>query len=323
LSNRQQTAVLVGQQRAAFLGQDFDQAFQTRVQNAAKVADIANRNFDAGTQIALENSRLTNSMNVANLSASNAVVLAKAAQMSSLETQNLNNRQQATVENAKAFLTLDIKNLDNKQQTSLFKAQEIADSLLSDAALSNAVRITNANNTLEAAKISETLALTANQFNATERNKVALVNANAANELARFNAQEANDREEFNSRVSAEINVANAKILADVSTANTAAINAANTVNAKNATDLSSSQYAQQSQTYRDTLEMSWKTGEQEKDRVTNIAVATITKSAAASAAQITADAKSSSDWGTLAFKAVENWDKIEKGGKAIIAALT
>jgi hypothetical protein len=207
---------------------------------------------------------------------------------------------------------MDIKNLDNKQQTSLFKAQEIADSLLSDAALSNAARITNANNALEAAKISETLTLTANQFNATERNKAAIVNANAANELAKFNAQESNDRSEFNSRLSSEINVANAKILADVSVANTAAVNAANAVNAKNATDLSASQYAQQSQTYRDMLEMSWKTGEQEKDRVTNIAVASITKSAAATAAQITADASSSAAWGALALKAVTNWDTIK-----------
>lgn len=312
LSNRQQTAILVGQQRAAFLGQDFDQAFQTRVLNAAKVADIANRNFDAQTQVVLENARLTNSMNIANLSASNAVVLAKAAQMSSLETQNLGNRQQAAVENAKAFLTMDIKNVEIKQQTALFKAQEIADSLLSDAALSNAVKITNANNTLEAAKISETLTLTANQFNATERNKVAILNANAANEMARFNALEGNDRAEFNSRLSAEINVANAKILADISVANTAATNAANAVNAKNATDLAASQYAQQSQTYRDTLEMSWKTGEQEKDRVTNIAVASITKSAAASAAQITTDASSSAAWGTLALNVVKNWDTIK-----------
>lgn len=320
LSNRQQTAVLVGQQRAAFLGQEFDQAFQTRVLNAAKVADIANRNFDAGTQIALENSRLSNSMNIANLSASNAVVLAKAAQMASLETQNLNNRQQAAVENAKAFLAMDIKNVEMKQQTALFKAQEIADSLLSDAALSNAARITNANNALEASKISETLTLTANQFNATERNKVSLANANAANELAKFNAQEKNDRAEFNAKMKAEINIANAKIQAEVSTANTRETNAINAVNAKNATDLSATKYTQQSMTYRDLLEASWKTGEQEKDRITNIAVATITKNASVAAAGITADANSSAAWGNLAFKAVENWDKVEKGGKAILS---
>lgn len=322
LSNRQQTAILIGQQRAAFLGQKFDQDFQTRVLNAAKISDIANKNFDAQTQIVIENARLANSMNIANLSANNAVVLAKAAQMASLETQNLNNRQQAAVENARAFLAMDVKNLELRQQTALFKAQEISDALVSDAGLENAARITNANNALEAAKISETLAQAANQFNASERNKVSLFNANAANELARFNAQEANNRSEFNSRMATEINISNAKILADVSMANTRETNAINAVNAKNATDLSASVYAQQSQTYRDVLEMSWKTGEQEKDRITNIAVATITKNAAVSAAGITADANSSAAWGSLALKAVENWDKVEKGGTAIVEGI-
>lgn len=282
LSNRQQTAVLVGQQRAAFLGQEFDQAFQTRVINAARVADIADKNFDAQTTIALENARLTNTMDIANLSSRNAVVLAKAAQMSQLETTNLNNRQQAAVDNAKSFLQMDIKNLELRQQTSIFKAQEISDALVSDAGFENASRITNATNALDAAKISETLALTASQYNATERNKVKLANMDASNELIKFNAQERNDREEFNSRMSAEINIANAKILADVSTENTAAINAANAVNAKNATDLSASQYAQQSQTYRDMLTQSFQVGENYKNRIRDLTVASIQKDAEA-----------------------------------------
>lgn len=303
LSNRQQIAMLTGQQRAQFLGQEFDQAFQTRVLNAARVADIADKNFDAQTTIALENARLTNTMDVANLSARNAVVLAKAAQMSQLETTNLNNRQQAVVENAKAFLTMDIRNLDARQQTTLFKAQEVSDALVSDAGFSNAARITNANNALEAAKISETLALTASQFNATERNKVKLANMDAANELIKFNAQERNDREEFNSRMAAEINVANAKILADISTANTAAVNAANAVNAKNATDLSASAYAQQSQTYRDMLSYSWKTGESAKDRVSNLAIASIQKDVQA----MKTDSESSKALGSFATEVLKN----------------
>lgn len=312
LSNRQQIAVLTGQQRAQFLGQEFDQAFQTRVLNAARIADIADKNFDAQTTIALENARLTNTMDIANLSARNAVVLAKAAQMSQLETANLNNRQQAAVENAKAFLAMDIKNLDARQQTALLKVQEVSDALVSDASFSNAARITNANNALEAAKISETLALTASQFNATERNKVKLANMDAANELIKFNAQERNDREEFNSRMSAEINVANAKILADVSTANTAAVNAANAVNAKNATDLSAAAYAQQSQTYRDLLSYSWKTGESTKDRISNLAIASIQKDVA----NIKADGDNSKAIGSFFTEVAKNtsMSDIEKG---------
>jgi hypothetical protein len=312
LSNRQQTAMLIGQQRAAFLGQEFDQAFQTKVLNAAKIADIANRNFDAQTTIALENSRLASTMDIANLSARNAIVLGKMAQMSQLETQNLSNRQQVAVENARAALTLDIKNLDNRQQTVLFRAQEMNDALVSDAGFTNAVAITNAANALDAAKVSASLMQSAQQFNADLLNKVNTTNAVAANEIGKFNAQQANAREEFNSNMVTQINLANARILADISTANTAAVNAANAVNAKNATDLSAAVYAQQSQTYRDLLEMSWKTGESEKDRATQIAAATLTSSASVNAAKTTSSNEALASIAKAGVTLAVNYDKVK-----------
>jgi hypothetical protein len=321
LSNRQQVAMLVGQQRAQFLGQEFDQAFQTRVMNAAKISDIANRNFDAQTTIALENARLSNTMNISNLSAKNAMVMAKAAQMAQLETTNLNNRQQAAVVNAQNFLQMDMKNVDLKQQTAMFKAQEISDAIVSDASFENATRATNAANAMDAAKVSATLALTAEQFNANEQNKTSIANMAAANEIAKFNAAARNQREEFNANMSTQINVANAKILADVSTANTAAVNAANAVNAKNYTDLSAASYAQVSQTYRDLLEMSWKTGESEKDRVMEIAKATMVSNADIEAAKTTASTAASGNIGAAALKALENdkvWNLIGTGVSAV-----
>lgn len=308
LSNRQAVALDLGKQRAAFLGQEFDQAFQTRVKNAATISDIANKNFDASVTIALENARIASTTNLANLSARNAMQLAEAAQVAALETANLNNRQLVAVDNAKAFLAMDLKNLDIEQQTAVFKAKAIADSLTSDAGFANAAAATNATNKLEADKISATLALTAEQYNAAERNKVAVANMNATNELVKFNASEANDRSEFNARMSAEISIANAKILADVSTANTAAVNAANAVNAKNATDLSSAVYTALTQTYRDLLSYSFKAGENEKDRIKDIAVASISRSAITDAANTAADAASSTAWGNLAFLAVKGW---------------
>ena len=45
LSNRQQRVMLAAQQRAEFMGMEFTQEFQARVQNAAKISDIANMNF--------------------------------------------------------------------------------------------------------------------------------------------------------------------------------------------------------------------------------------------------------------------------------------
>jgi hypothetical protein len=308
LSNRQAMAIETAKQRAAFLGQEFDQGFQTKVLNAAKIADVANKNFDAGVTIALENSRLANSMSISNLSARNALVLAEAAQLSSLETANLNNRQQVAVDNAKAFLSMDLKNVDIASQTNLIKAQTIANTIISDTSAQNAAKATNAANALEADKLNASLALTASQYNASEQNRVLMSNNAAVNEIAKFNASETNKREEFNATMSNQINIANAKLLADISTANTREINATNAVNAKLATDMSASTYAQQMQTYRDLLEMSYKVGENDKDRLTEIATATITANASKTAAEIKSAGESAQAWGQFIFKAFDSW---------------
>ena len=132
LSNRQARAMLGAEQRAKFIGQEFDQAFQARVQNASKISDVANMNFTAEQQIALENSRAANTMELANLSNSQAMVMAEAAALANLDMANLNNRQQAAVQNAQNFLQMDMANLSNRQATTIFKAQQTIQSLFTD-----------------------------------------------------------------------------------------------------------------------------------------------------------------------------------------------
>ena len=66
--NKQQMALFKAEQRAKFLGIEFDQAFQAKVTNAARISEIANINFSAEQQIALENSKAANTMDLANLS---------------------------------------------------------------------------------------------------------------------------------------------------------------------------------------------------------------------------------------------------------------
>ena len=166
LSNRQQRAMLAAQQRAQFIGQEFNQGFQARVQNSARIADIANRNFTAEQQIALENSRTANTVNLNNLSNRQAVVMAEASALSQLDTANLNARQQTAVQNASNFLQLDMANLSNEQQTALFNAQAINQSLLTDQSAENASR----------------------QFNATSQNQVDQFMANLSNQISQFNS---------------------------------------------------------------------------------------------------------------------------------------
>jgi len=85
LNNKQQRVMLSAQQRATFMGQEFDQGFQERVFNSTRIGDIANTNFTASQQIALENAQVANSVNLANLSNSQANVMAEAAALSQLE----------------------------------------------------------------------------------------------------------------------------------------------------------------------------------------------------------------------------------------------
>jgi len=79
--------------------------------------------------------------------------------------------------------------------------------------------------------------------------------------------------------------------LADISTANTRETNAMAAVNAKNATDLSASTYAQLSQTYRDQLETTWKTSDNALMRANEIAKVTLTSEATKYAGDAEADA--------------------------------
>ena len=80
--------MLAAQQRATFMGQEFDQEFQSRVQNSARIGDIANMNFTAEQQVQLENSRATNTMNLNNLSNSQAMVMAEASALAQMDSSN-------------------------------------------------------------------------------------------------------------------------------------------------------------------------------------------------------------------------------------------
>ena len=121
LSNRQQRAMQMAEQRAKFVGMEFDQDFQSRVQNSARIGDIANMNFTAEQQIALENSRAANTMELNNLSNRQGKVMAQAGALANLEQANLSNQQQAAVQNAQNFLAMDMQNMNNLQQSDVFR----------------------------------------------------------------------------------------------------------------------------------------------------------------------------------------------------------
>jgi hypothetical protein len=303
LSNRQQTAVLAAQQRAAFLGQEFDQAFQMRVANAAKVSDIANMNFTASQQIALENARLTQNMDLANLSNQQAVVMAEAAQIATLETTNLNNRQQAQVVNAQNFLQMDLANLDNEQQTTLFKAQATTNALLADTAAENAAKQFNATSENQTNQFMASLTSQVSQFNAAQKNAVEQFNVDQANAIEKFNTESQNIRDQFNSTQRLVIDQSNAQWRREISTANTAAANSANYLNAQILQAMTLAEYNNEIVLYRDQIQQAFDAFENSEERAAAILTATITGDAASSAARTESKGNLAVELGKWALK--------------------
>jgi hypothetical protein len=274
LSNRQQRAMLAAQQRATFIGQEFDQDFQSRVSNAAKISDVANMNFTADQQIALENSRAANTMNLANLTNNQAMVMAQASSISQLETQNLSNQQQAAVQNAQNFLTMDMTNLSNRQSIELFKAQSMQQTILTDVAAENAAKQFNATSENQTKQFLSSLNSQVSQFNASQATAISQFNAGETNANAEFVAKLQEQRNQFNATNSLAIAQANAVWRQNVGTLNAAADNQANAEYAKLTNGLTAKTVDEIWQRERDVMDMYFNSEESAKDRVLALMVA-------------------------------------------------
>jgi len=303
LSNRQQRAILAAQQRATFIGQEFDQAFQSRVANSARIGDIANMNFTAEQQVALENSRIANTMNLSNLSNSQAMVLAEAAALANLDMSNLNNRQQAAVQNAQNFLQADLTNLNNKQSTELFKAQQRVQSLFTDQAALNAAQQFNATSQNQTDQFFAQMQNQTGQFNASQANAQAQFNAGQVNTIERFNTEINNQRDQFNAQNRLVIDQSNAQWRRQIATADTVAVNRSNEINAQALLGYSQTAYNNLWQFYKDNMHWAWTSADNERDRYARVAIAQIQKDQALEVAEFKTDANAATGFGTLVGK--------------------
>ncbi len=274
LSNTQQRAMLAAEQRASFIGMEFTQEFQARVQNAAKVSDVANMNFTAEQQIALENSRIANTVNLQNLSNRQAKVMAEASALANLDMANLNNRQMSAVQNAQNFMQRDMANLSNQQQTELFRSQQRIQSLFTDQAAENASRQFNATSENQTKQFFAQLDTQVSQFNASQANAQAQFNAGQENAISQFNTEVRNQRDQFNANNRLVIDQNNAQWRRQIATADTAAVNRANEINAQNLLGISNTAYNNLWQYYSDAMQYAWTSAENERDRVKDLAVA-------------------------------------------------
>ena len=292
--------MLAAQQRAQFMGMEFEQAFQARVTNAARIGDIANMNFTAEQQIGLENSRKANTANLANVSNSQAMVMAEAAALANLDMANLNNRQQAAVQNAQNFLQTDFTNLNTQQQTDLFKAQQRVQSLFTDQAALNASQQFNATSQNQVDQFFANLNNSASQFNTSQANAQAQFNAGQANVIERFNGEVNNQRDQFNAQNRLVIDQANAQWRRQIATADTTAVNRANEINAASLLEYSTQAYNDLWQLFGDNMEYAWKSGEYQRDRIKELAIAELNSQTNLDLERIKSDYKSITGVGGL-----------------------
>jgi len=316
LSNRQQTAMFAAQQRAQFLGLEFNQEFQARVTNAAKVSDIANMNFSAEQQVALENARMAQTVDLTNLNAKNAKVMADAAAMSQVDMANLNNRQQANIQAANAFLQTDMANLSNEQQATMFSVQSQVNAILSDQAAENAAKQFNSSSENQVNQFFADLGSRVQLANADQANAMERFNAGEANALEQFNTAQANQREQFNATNRLVVAQANAAWAQAYTTADNAAINEANRLDAQRQGQMTLNAYNATIQTYRDLMSFANNTANNDADRATSIMTTKISADAAKygadkaaqSAASKASGDKTSSFWAAAGSWAASAW---------------
>ena len=300
LSNKQQMAVFYAQQRATAIGQEFDQTFQSRVMNAAKVSDIADKNFTAQQQVQLENSNIVNTMNLTNLSNKQAVQMSEIAALAQLDIANLSNRQQSAVQEAQAFLQKDMTDVSNAQQTTIFNAQQRIQSLFTDSAADNARKQFNASSDNQSNQFFANLATQTSQFNDAQRNAIAQFNAGQDGTISRFNTEIENQRDQFNAQNRLVIDQANAVWRRQIATADTAAQNRTNELNASALLDISNTAYSDLWQQYSDMIEYAYTSAESELERLNVLAVANLSADARRDAADATSSSAAGSAIGNL-----------------------
>ena len=269
--NKQQMALFKAEQRAKFLNIEFDQSFQAKVINAAKISEIANMNFNAEQQIVLENSKAANTMELANLNNKQALLMSEAAALANLEMASLNNLQQAEVQNAQNFLQMDMANLSNEQQTEIFKTQQNISAIFNDAAAENAASQFNATSENQTNQFFANLSSIVSQFNASQTNAMDQFNINNINSLRKFNSEMQQQRDLFNAQNGLVIAQANAKWRQTIATLNTAAQNESNMDFAKTINALSAKNLDEIWQRERDIMSNAFISSESAMDRALQI----------------------------------------------------
>ena len=251
---------------------------QTALTNAAQVFQLNMAQFSADQQIALSNSKFLQTVSL--------------TEAKKKKNKNLKYRM------LKLFLQMDISNLNNQQQSNVLKAQQDQQRLLSNQAADNAARQFNATSENQTQQFMAGLNTQIQQYNATQmnasrqfniqqqnaaearrvQNVLAVNKANAAiaNQVNQLNAQLEFNRNQWNAQNEQAVLQSNISWRRQANLADTAAQNAINQQNAKNAFQLSSQAQAFLWQELRDQADYDFRWADSEASRKTQLLYAAI-----------------------------------------------
>lgn len=275
----------------------------------AATAAMAQALLEASMPMAQADAQFYQTLTVQNLNNKQQATLNRANVLAQLDMANLDARTTAAVTNSQAFLQMDLANLSNDQQAELINTQQRFQSILEDAKAENTKRLFladsenemtkfydqlssqmeqfnaaqknsmaqfNASEFNETSRLNASQATAVSQFNASEANKTSQFNASETNAVAKFNAELETMREQFYREMQFQVDTANAKWRQTVTlTNNQNAFDAAAT-DVKNRVGISVEQLNQLWDRADALLDYAWKSGQNDKDRKTQLALVTL-----------------------------------------------
>jgi hypothetical protein len=140
-------------------------------------------------------------------------------------------------------------------------------------------------------------------------------NVGQLNSIAQFNASMQNQRDQFNAEFRKVIDQSNAEWRRNIAVQNTAAINRANEFNATAALGITTIEYNNLWQDYRDKLEYAWKTTQNALDRENELARQVLAKQATIEAAKMQVEAEKMKALGSLAATALDKTNAFKAAG--------
>ena len=274
LNTRMQTNLLQGKIAAEMNQAQLTVDQQRAVQNASMVANVDMTKFNAAQQVELTNSKFMQSMVATKFSADQQAAMQNATAMASMDMANLDKNTKLAAQNAQAFLQMDMANLSNEQQATVLQAQQRQQRLLTNQAADNAAKQFGAASQQQTDQFMANLSVqiqqqnvAANQareqFNATEKNRMAAIDAGNQLQADQFSAQmeadvakfnEAQDfqRDQWNAANAQAVEQSNVQWRRQANLIDTAAQNAANQQNAQISYNLTSQEVTQLWQQLRD-----------------------------------------------------------------------